>query len=183
MALKNSTAQRKKALNSIVSVFKILFKGAFIYGMIGILCTFTVKTIQSKLPKWLNDYFNLTELTRLSEFMNKQTAFFREKISFSSPSSISSYLSALSADTVTSTKLSVLKTLVIMMENILSTTLSGLLIILFIILFFKYISYCKNRFNQRLATHEIVHELKPMLNEINENLKQLLNKNTSDNHL
>lgn len=179
MTLKNLIAHRKKALNPL-NILMILLKGIFIYGMIGVLCTFTIKTIQSKLPKWLNDYFNLTELTRINEFMNKQTAFFRDNISFSSPSSISSYLSALSADTVTATKLSVLKTLVVILENILSISLSALLYILFIILFFKCISYCKNRFNQRLTTYEIVYELKPILNEINENLKQLLNKNTSD---
>lgn len=157
-------------------VLKILTKGAFIYGGVALTGFAAIRFIKSRLSEWIGDSFGLPNMNRVTRFLNEQTDFFQSGLSFSSPGTWGSYLSALSASTAANAKLSVLKTVSNSLEWILSACLTGAMILGGVILCFKYINYCKKRFNRRAATYEIISELMPVLNEINTKLDKLSEK-------
>lgn len=156
---------------------KVMLYGVMIYATVGGLIIGALKLLQIKLPALIGNYFNLSQLGSISDILKKQTDFLQSNISLSAPGTLASYLSALSGSTIARTKLSVMETFANGLSGILSALISCIIFITVVILIIKYISYCKSKLNQTTSTQAVVNELLPELQEINKNLKRLLEKN------
>ncbi|MDR2902512.1 MAG: hypothetical protein LBU87_05340 [Lactobacillales bacterium] len=166
----------KKKKNTLGKRAKVICFGLIYHLPITVLVIGAYWYLKKMIPGFVAGYFNLETAQKTSQALAGYTKILKSDLSFSSPSSVMKYMDALASSSMANAKTGVLETTVSMASS-LSTgllNLAAFVALLYIVL--NFIRYYREQVKQNALVCNITNELLPMLKEINDNLKILIDK-------
>lgn len=134
--------------------------------------------LKAHMSDYMNAYFNVEVAQKVAT--QTQARVDRIKKSMSFPIDLPSYLSAGTDNIAAVTKAATLETTARMATGLLKGLINLAVILLSVYFAFKILNTYKTRTAESRITRQVVNELLPVLNEINENIKNITSKNQTN---